>query len=147
MLCAPTPPQMTRSDRRRTAWPAALQRCLVFVLCVVKALAPVPQQPAPVPPPAPAVAAVNWASGALYGATAYASSTGHWVRPSRAALTQPEVYRVMMRAGAQAAFTAEPRFALDDDDVNTFWSSPGGEACALGQLPWPAICLFERQCT
>ena len=85
-LCASAPRLMARAGERRSALHAALRRCLVFVLCVATALAPAPGPPATAPPPAP-VAAVNWASSATYGATAYASNTGHWVRPSRAART------------------------------------------------------------
>ena len=76
--------------------------------------------------------ATNWATLAL-GASATANSAGYWC------VTREDKKRVL-KAGLVAAFpsgadithlarragyTAEPRFALDDDP-ESYWSSTGG---------------------
>ena len=72
---------MTRASRRSCRARAALQG-LVVALHVARAAAEAQAPSAPRPTPA-WPAAVNWASNAAYGATAFASGSGYWVRPAR----------------------------------------------------------------
>ena len=105
------------SDAAR--WSAAQRRMAVRtpparggsgVLCALLLACLVAPGAAPPPPGPPAAPAVNWASAALYGASATANSAGYW-----------------------AGYAAEARYALDGD-INTYWSSTGGavRACASG---------------
>ena len=112
-----------------------MRRCLAPPLCLLAAARCAAAQS----PPAPA-AAINWASPAL-GATATANSAGYWcaalVEKKRAA-TAPNIAALPWRfdtasVSRRAGYTAEPRYALDDDP-ESYWSSTGGAVRRAGPL-------------
>jgi hypothetical protein len=88
-------------------------------------------------PPAPA-AAINWASPAM-GATATANSAGYWCAAlvdKKRAPTAPNIAALPWRfdtasVSRRAGYTAEPRYALDDDP-ESYWSSTGGAVRRAG---------------